>query len=1264
MLRTGVAAAALVLIVGAVSTAGAAPRRAAGLQVTLKRSHVITLVTGDRVVLNILSNGKQSATLDNAAARSGRASVFKSFHSFVKDGDVYAYPVEVGPYVGRLLDPELFNLTELVAQGYSDRASASIPVIVAYRAGAAPSLPGGIAGTRALQSIRAVAGRESKSAAAKFGRALKRQLRADAQRLWKRKAGRLARTGPFAGIKTIYLDRKVKASLADSVPQIGAPQAWAAGFDGTGVDVAVLDTGIDKNHPDLAGKVTAEANFTTDPSPADGFGHGTHVASIVAGGGQASGGLRKGVAPGAKLMNGKVLNDFGSGLESWIIDGMEWASANGAEVISMSLAGGPTDGTDPMAQAVNQITESSGVLFTIAAGNIGFFGEGSVTTPGTATRAVTVGAVDKSNVLAFFSGLGPRLGDFAVKPDITAPGVDIIAARAAGTSLGTPIDAFYTMLSGTSMATPHVAGAAAILKQEFPLSTPLELKSALVSTALPGPYSVYQQGGGRVDVARAFSQKVYATPAPVDFGYFPWPHDTPEQVTKTITYTNHTAAGVTLNLTVEVTAKDGTPSAAGQVTTSASSVSVPAGASATVDVTVDEALGTPSLYGGFITATNAGGSVVVRTPIGFYKEPERYNLTIDGIARDGRPARGISWVDVVNADDTTKFLDTAYLFGGPVTFRVPPGTYSAMGFIFTYDEPHVFALETAIAGDPQFEVTKDTSIIVDARPATEVEVVTPERRTEPNVIGVTVHRSGAERGSFTSSLITGFPIDRVFATTTEQVTVGGFEFYSKWNLRAPELEISVVSPERIKLDAAYAFGGPKIDGRLRLPLEFVGLGREEDYVGRDVRGKAVLIARGQIFFSTKVANAARAGAVLAIIHNNRPGLLLIGLSGAEIPAMSISQDQGLQLQELIARGPVTIEARGIVQSPYIFDVLFPEPGRIDSTNRHVVDGSNTVKVGADYHGHVDSWLAGDAHHAFRPWSFFSFEVVRNFTTPFSRTEYVSLGDTRWQHMTWASMTNEHIFEGFLQEPLVTYTRRGSQSDNWFKQPQRPGVIRSYGVGGESGEPVVRDGNTIFAFVPEFTDDEGRWGFFDSRIDHAQFRLYENGGLIAEGERFFGGFSVSGGPSTYRAELDVSRAAPFWRLSSTTNTAWTFNSTQPPEGVVQVQPLLLVDYDLGKLDLLNRTRGDEHEIEFRVHRQQGAQPAKITSAKLWASFDDGATWRLVPVESEAGGRFKAEIRHPASPAQQYVSLRIQASDAGGSSIGQTIIRAYGVSPSGD
>ena len=647
-------------------TAGSAARSEPSVQSTpvkVMHTYPVTLVTGDRVVLTALSNGKQAVSVaDRPAASDG---VSPSFHAVKQNGDLYVWPADLGIYIDRLLDRELFNVSKLVRQGYADKASSSIPVIVDYES-AAPNgpLPGGVTATRALPSIGGFAGREAKAKAHVFGQALDEQLAIDAPAIDKGQTQQLAQTGPFAGIDTIYLDQKVKASLAVSVPQIGAPQAWAAGFDGTGVDVAVLDTGIDKTHPDLQGKVVQEANFTTDATAADGNGHGTHVASTVAGSGAASGGLRKGVAPGAELMNGKVLDGNGNGQESWVIAGMEWAATNGAEVISMSLQAGVTDGTDPVSQAANQLTEANGVLFTVAAGNFGSAAQ-TVTSPGAANQALTVGAVDSTDTIAGFSGRGPRLGDYAVKPDITAPGVNIIAARGAGTALGTPFDAFYTTLSGTSMATPHVAGSAAILKQEFPLMTPAQLKAALASTALPGPYTVYQQGAGRVDVKRAYSQKVYATNAPVDFGYFPYPHGNDVPVTKTVGYSNYTAAAVTLNLTVEVTGATGTAAAPGLITTSAPSVTVPAGGTASVNVTVDTRVGDPSLYGGVIKAQTADGAVVVRTVLGFYKEDVRYNLTVDGIARDGRPAQGISWIDVVNADDTTKFQQTVGLGQAP-----------------------------------------------------------------------------------------------------------------------------------------------------------------------------------------------------------------------------------------------------------------------------------------------------------------------------------------------------------------------------------------------------------------------------------------------------------------------------------------------------------------------------------------------------------------------------------------------------------------------
>ena len=299
----------------------------------------------------------------------------------------------------------------------------------------------------------------------------------------------------------VWLDGMRRPSLDVSVPQIGAPAAWQAGYTGAGVPVAVLDTGIDATHPDLRRRVAATKNFTADPDIRDTDGHGTHVASTIAGTGKASRGRYTGVAPGANLLVGKVC--AGSGCpESAILAGMEWAAAAGAKVVNLSLGGPDTAGDDPLELAVERLSAEYGTLFVVAAGNDGGYGAETVSSPASATAALAVGAVDDQDALASFSGRGPRVHDAALKPEIVAPGVDILAARSRYSQRGKRGDR-YVSLSGTSMATPHVAGAAALLAQQHPDWTGTQLKATLVGSAKPlEGAEVYEQGAGRVDAAQ------------------------------------------------------------------------------------------------------------------------------------------------------------------------------------------------------------------------------------------------------------------------------------------------------------------------------------------------------------------------------------------------------------------------------------------------------------------------------------------------------------------------------------------------------------------------------------------------------------------------------------------------------------------------------------------------------------------------------------------------------------------------------------------
>lgn len=284
-------------------------------------------------------------------------------------------------------------------------------------------------------------------------------------------------------IERIEPDRIVSVALDQSAPQIEAPFAWSSGYNGTGIVIAILDTGVDFDHPMLIGKKIAEKDFMGKNNPDDIYGHGTHVASTAAGS-KANGGTYDGVAPGAKIMNAKVLGDDGFGTTSGIVAGINWAvdpdndpnTKDGAHIISMSLGGPYQDINSPMVTALQDAIKA-GIVAVVAAGNCGPCGSCNgfigVTTPGITPEAITVGAVDKQNALACFSSRGDQFND--IKPDVVAPGVGIKAAKPNGG---------YVSMQGTSMATPHVAGAAAILLQASSSLAPAQVKFILEKNAL------------------------------------------------------------------------------------------------------------------------------------------------------------------------------------------------------------------------------------------------------------------------------------------------------------------------------------------------------------------------------------------------------------------------------------------------------------------------------------------------------------------------------------------------------------------------------------------------------------------------------------------------------------------------------------------------------------------------------------------------------------------------------------------------------------
>lgn len=304
-------------------------------------------------------------------------------------------------------------------------------------------------------------------------------------------------------VVSVHLDERVQVQLDSSVPVLGtAAIRQTHGFTGSGVKTAVLDTGTDLMHLDFSGRIAAYANFTDSESVSDLNGHGTHVASIALGSGAASSGLYKGVAPESTLLSAKVLGDDGLGLNSWVISGIDWALDNGAQVINLSLGSdAPSDGKDPLSVACNQAV-NLGAVVVLAAGNAGPQ-TGTIGSPAAARNPITVGNVKDDATLVETSSRGTT-ADGRQKPEIVAPGHNVIAARASGTNMGTPVDTFYTNATGTSMAAPHISGLCALMLQANPTLTPFEIKQIVINSASRIDASVEAQGFGLVSAEKVF----------------------------------------------------------------------------------------------------------------------------------------------------------------------------------------------------------------------------------------------------------------------------------------------------------------------------------------------------------------------------------------------------------------------------------------------------------------------------------------------------------------------------------------------------------------------------------------------------------------------------------------------------------------------------------------------------------------------------------------------------------------------------------------
>ncbi len=284
-------------------------------------------------------------------------------------------------------------------------------------------------------------------------------------------------------------------------------------YTGSGVTVAILDTGI-AMHPDFADRVIGFRDFVgTSRMPYDDCGHGTHVAECLCGNGACSGGLYAGVAPGCRILSGKVLDDKGDGTISNMAAGIEWVldcrELYQIKILNISVSMGETDHVRMMQYLVSCLEKvwDAGIFVVVAAGNKGP-AAGSISPLGASRKVVTVGCHDgnsfhgRQNSCESYSGRGPTCAELK-KPDIVAPGTDIMSCSAGFRQTVRGCRDAYIVKNGTSMSTPLVAGAAALCLQKYPEYSNEQLKRRILWSASDLGESWSKQGWGMLNVARS-----------------------------------------------------------------------------------------------------------------------------------------------------------------------------------------------------------------------------------------------------------------------------------------------------------------------------------------------------------------------------------------------------------------------------------------------------------------------------------------------------------------------------------------------------------------------------------------------------------------------------------------------------------------------------------------------------------------------------------------------------------------------------------------
>ncbi|MCW6006316.1 S8 family serine peptidase [Micromonospora sp. CPCC 205371] len=925
----------------------------------------------------------------------------------------------------------------------------------------------------------------------------------------------------------------------------------------------------------------------------------------------------------------------------------------------------------------------------------------TVASPGAAASALTVGAVDGADHIADFSSRGPRLGDdAAIKPEITAPGVRTIAARAAGTNLGAPLDARYTAASGTSMATPHVAAAGAPLGGKRPEWTAGPLRGGLARPAKDGGYSPYDQGAGRLDVARAITQDVFADTAAVS-ERFTYPYPGPTR-TRTVTFRNDGATDATLNLSAALNRNGTSPAPAGLATVTPA-VTVPAGGTATADLTFEPTAGESGRYTGRLVAT--GGDTRLGVPLAVFKQAEQQTLTVRVVGDPAWIMQPYTSMTAVRLNDTEPALDgePGAVFSGqykqtgvPNTLEVQltlaRGGFYALDAVMWFREAADAYPRHALLTLPELRLDGDTTVTLDARTVVPVRVSTPlpsEQVTLNYMYARTTAGgrlwAGASVFAYSAAVRGGLSVLPTTGTTT---TIGKSTLVIDQMHIKPQVTLALTGARRVELHPRYIAEEhaeiPKFtaDRRVRLAS------RAELRAGQDVRGKLVYLEPDTLAnFRADLDKAIAAGAAGTLTDNSYAWIMNSASAKPQmrIPLLAIDHAEAALVAQALTRQPrPQADLGAALVTPYQYKLALYVRGQVPA--KLDFRPKEFTRIESTYHAQFAPYLGewgtgenfGEVNHTFVPEQTLSIKTPHGFAGPARRTEYfnVTTPDTLWER--------EYTFydpaTGATRSALAWrgFAKSTSESEDWnegllptqlLTGPQSPvGFTPLIPCDGCRQGDKLRLRSLAGLGLGQYSDLGDNTHSYQGAAGVEENHLYQGDTEVAPSYDAAGlpYYTVPERAQSYRFTSRFQDAFGAAHSATAVTTTWKFRSSRPASGGVQQPyhcldgslwgdtapcawlPLIQLQYRLG---LAPDDTAPLGPYAFTV-TPGGTKPRDL---RVWTSTDAGAHWTPALVVPQSGGSYKVVTWNTRGTGTVW--LRAQARDAVGNSVEQVIADAY-------